>query len=296
MRFHGIIPPHVTPFTQEGDLDLRSLDKLLDFWLEAKVHGLATCASNGEGPLLDDEERGEVLRAVIDKVGGQVPVIAGVSNPSTRALMRQIQMAERIGADAVLLTPPYYFKPSPKELLEHYTLILKSSNIPILLYNVTKFVGYDVPIDIVAKLSDFDNFAGIKESSGLIWRISELIRLIGGKKSVLAGTGDVLLDTLVLGGDGGIVAVSIFAPELTVELYNSFMAGDLKRASKIQLTLTMLNEVIVKKYNQLSATKEALRLRGLPGGFARMPSQPLSEGEREEIKNALKSAGLITKL
>lgn len=293
MRFHGIIPPHVTPFTQEGELDLASLDKLLDFWLDAKVHGLASCASNGEGPMLDEDERGRVLEFVIDKAGGQVPVIAGVSSPSTRALLRQVSQAEKLGVDGILLTPPYYFKPSPKELLEHYELVFKSTSVPILLYNVTKFVGYDIPIDTVVKVADHDNFAGIKESSGLVWRISELIRSLKGRGSVLAGTGDVLLDTLVLGGDGGIVAVSIFAPELAVELYNSFKAGDLRRASSIQLTLTMLNEIVVKKYNQLSATKEALRLRGLPGGYARMPSQPLSEEEREEVKRALRSAGLL---
>ncbi|MCS7102496.1 MAG: dihydrodipicolinate synthase family protein [Candidatus Korarchaeum sp.] len=293
MRFHGIIPPHVTPFAQEGDLDLASLDKLLEFWLEAKVHGLASCASNGEGPMLDEDERERVLRFVIDKVGGQVPLVAGVSSPSTKALLRQVRQAEKLGVDGVLLTPPYYFKPNPRELLEHYKLVFKSTSIPILLYNVTKFVGYDVPLDIVVKVADHDNFAGIKESSGLVWRVSELIRLLKGRGSVLAGTGDVLLDTLVLGGDGGIVAVSIFAPELAVDLYNSFKAGDLRRASSIQLKLTMLNEIVVKKYNQLSATKEALRLRGLPGGYARMPSQPLSEEEREEVKRALQSAGLL---
>lgn len=293
MKFHGIIPPHVTPFTREGELDLASLDRLLDFWLDSKVHGLASCASNGEGPMLDEDERERVLRFVVDKVGGGVPVIAGVSSPSTRAILRQVRQAERVGADGILLTPPYYFKPSPRELLEHYRLILGSTGLPVILYNVTKFVGYDVPLDVVVRLADEENFAGIKESSGLIWRISELIRLLDGRGSVLAGTGDLVLDTLVLGGHGGIVAVSIFAPELVVDLYNSFMAGDLRRASRIQLTLTMLNEVVVKRYNQLSATKEALRLRGLPGGYARMPSQPLSEEEREEVRRALQSAGLL---
>lgn len=292
-RFSGVIPPHVTPFSQDGELDLASLEKLLDFWLDSKVHGLASCASNGEGPLMDEEERERVLKLVLDKVAGQVPVIAGVSSPSTRGLLKQIRQAEKLGVDAVLLTPPFYFKPNPRELLEHYRAIFSSSSMPILLYNVTKFVGYDVPLDVIARVSEFENFAGIKESSGLIWRISELIRLVKERGSVLAGTGDVLLDTLVLGGDGGIVAVSIFAPELAVELYNSFLAGDLRRAAEIQITLTMLNEVIVKKYNQLSATKEALRLRGLPGGYARMPSQPLTEAEREEVRRALQEAGLL---
>ena len=294
MRFQGIIPPHVTPFDEEGGLDLPSLDKLLDFWLNSKVHGLATCASNGEGPLLDEEERETIIKFAVDKTGGEIPVIVGVSSPSTRGVVKQIEQAEKLGADGILLTPPYYFKPSSRELLIHYKTVLKSTSLPILLYNVPKFVGYDVPIELIGRIAEeHENFSGIKESSGAIWRISELIRILGGRYSVLAGTGDVLLPALALGGDGGIVAVSIFAPELSVKLYNLFKAGDLKGAADIQRILTMLNEVIVKKYNQLSATKEALKIRGLPGGFARMPSQPLSEEERNEVKRALEMAGLI---
>ncbi|MGY0288617.1 MAG: dihydrodipicolinate synthase family protein [Candidatus Methanodesulfokora washburnensis] len=294
MRFQGIIPPHVTPFDEEGGVDLSSLDKLLDFWLNSRVHGLATCASNGEGPLLDEEERKIVIKSVVDKVGGEIPVIAGVSSPSTKRVIRQIEQAEKLEVDGILLTPPYYFKPSTRELLEHYRTVLRSSSLPILLYNVPKFVGYDIPIELIGKIAEeHGNFSGIKESSGAVWRISELIRILGRRWSVLAGTGDVLLPTLALGGDGGIVAVSIFAPELTVKLYDLFKAGDLKGAADIQRVLTMLNEVVVKRYNQLSATKEALRLRGLPGGFARMPSQPLSEEERNDVKKALELANLI---
>ncbi|MGC9103205.1 MAG: dihydrodipicolinate synthase family protein [Candidatus Methanodesulfokora sp.] len=294
MRFQGIIPPHVTPFDEEGELDLASLDKLLDFWLNSKVHGLATCASNGEGPLLDEEERKTIIKFVVDKAGGEIPIIVGVSSPSTRGVLKQIEQAEKLGADGVLLTPPYYFKPNSRELLSHYKTVLKSSSLPVLLYNVPKFVGYDIPIELIGRIAEeHNNLSGIKESSGAVWRISELIRILGGRYSVLAGTGDILLPTLALGGDGGIVAVSIFAPELSVRLYNLFKAGDLNGAADIQRILTMLNEVIVKKCNQLSATKEALKLRGLPGGFARMPSQPLSEEEREEVRRALKLADLI---
>ncbi len=293
-RIEGVIPPHITPFDEEGSLDLYSLRKLISFWLESGVHALATCASNGEGPLLSEDERSSVIKQVVDQVGNQVPVIAGVSSPSTRGILKQIAEAKRLDVDAVLLTPPYYFKPRPRELLEHYRTVLREADLPIILYNVPKFVGYNVPIGIISQLSEeFDNLVGVKESSGLLWRISELIRMVGDEISILAGTGDMLLPTLVLGGRGGIVGVSIFAPELAVELYNSFMRGDMDKAKELQLTLTMLNEVVVKKFNQLSATKEALNLRGLPAGYPRAPSLPLSEEERNYVKQALEEANII---
>ena len=294
MRPEGVIPPHVTPFKEDGSLDLNSLERLIGFWLNAGVHALATCASNGEGPLLSKEERVQVIRRVVDSVGGQVPVIAGVASPSTRDVLSQVRDSERAGADAILLTPPYYFKPSERELREHYSVIARETGLPLILYNVPKFVGYNLPMGMVKELvHEFSNIVGIKESSGLLWRISELIREVGDRISVLAGTGDMLLPTLMLGGSGGIVGVAIFAPELAVDLYNSFKGGDLRRASKLQLTLTMLNEVIVKGMNQLSASKEALRMRGLPAGYPRRPSLPLTAEEIDRVKDALKGAGLL---
>ncbi len=294
MRPEGVIPPHVTPFNEDGSLDLGSLDKLIDFWLDSGVHALATCASNGEGPLLSREERVQVIRRVVDSVGGQVPVIAGVSSPSTAGILSQVRDSEGAGADAILLTPPYYFKPNERELREHYSTIARETGLPIILYNVPKFVGYNLSIGLIRELvHEFDIIVGIKESSGLLWRISELIREVGDRISVLAGTGDMLLPTLMLGGEGGIIGVAIFAPELAVDLYNSFKRGDLERASGLQLTLTMLNEVIVKGMNQLSASKEALKMRGLPAGYPRRPSLPLTAEEIKRVEEALKDTGLL---
>ncbi len=289
----GVIPPHVIPFHEDGSLDLKSLEKLISFWLDSGVHALATAVSNGEGPRLTDDERERVLKLVVDQVGGSVPVVAGVSSPSTKIMVRQLQAVEKLGADAALITPPYYFKPSRRGLKRHYLTLLESSGIPLVLYNVPKFVGYDLPIDLVEELAFNEKVIGIKDSSGSIGKITELIRRVKGKASVLAGTGDTFLPTLVQGGSGGIVAVAIFAPELMVEIYNSFVKGDLKRASELQTIATYLNEVIVKSSDQIGGTKEALRLRGLPGGYPRLPSVLPSEEESDKIGEALRLAGLI---
>ena len=288
----GVYPPHVTPFDRRGEIDGEALRELIEFWLDAGLHGLVTCASNGEGPYLTLEERREVISIVLDSVDGR-PVIAGVAAPGTREVMRQIRDAVDLGVDAILLTPPFYYTPNSCELLRHYQLILGKFDVPTLLYNVPKFVGYNIDIEIIVELvEEFDHVIGIKDSSGLFWRISELTRLVGDKISILAGTGDLLLPTLLMGGKGGIVGVSIIAPEMCIKLFNAFKRGDLITARDLQWKLTRINEVIIKRYNQLSAVKEALRLLGKPGGYPRPPSLPLEEAERRKIQGVLREVGL----
>jgi len=164
----------------------------------------------------------------------------------------------------------------------------------VVLYNVPKFVGYNVDLGVVATVvEEYSQVVGIKDSSGMVWRVSELVRLVGGRVSVMAGTGDLILPTLVMGGRGAIVGVAIVAPAMCVQLYEAFRSGDLPKARELQLKLTYLNEVLIKRFNQLSAVKEALRLLGKPGGYPRLPSLPLDEREREEVRKALVSVGLL---
>jgi len=290
-RIEGILPPHVTPFDKLGKLDLQALDRLVDFWMDSGVHGLVTCASNGEGLYLSLEERIKVVERVVERSNGR-PVVVGLSSPTTDGLIRQARAVQDVGASAVMPAPIFYYRYSDREILEHYRTFLSSCDLPVVLYNVPKFVGYNIGVDILVRLTEeFDHVVGIKESSGLVGRISELIR--SAKAPVLAGTGDTLLPALVLGGAGGVVGVSIIAPRMCVELYESFRSGDLRTAAELQLKLTELNEIVFKRYNQLSSVKEVLNLMGLPGGFPRRPSLPLSSREREELRRSLEEFGLI---
>ncbi|HID72568.1 TPA: 4-hydroxy-tetrahydrodipicolinate synthase [Candidatus Micrarchaeota archaeon] len=294
LLLEGVLPPHVTPFTRDGEVDEEALRELVRFWLEEGVHGLVSCASNGEGPYLTRSERARVLKVVLEEVGGGRPVVAGVAAPSTREAIEQAKDAADVGADAVMLTPPFYYTPSQRELLAHYRAFLDKVDVPVVLYNVPKFVGYNVDPGVVATVvEEYSQVVGIKDSSGMVWRVSELVRLVGGRVSVMAGTGDLILPTLVMGGRGAIVGVAIVAPAMCVQLYEAFRSGDLPKARELQLKLTYLNEVLIKRFNQLSAVKEALRLLGKPGGYPRLPSLPLDEREREEVRKALVSVGLL---
>ncbi len=292
-RLEGIFVPHVTPFTKSGEIDGNALRELIPFWLDSGLHGLVTLGSNGEAAYLSREERRKVLEIVVEEVNGRGIFIAGTGSASTKETMQLTRDALDVGVDAALIVTPYYFKPSSRELFEHYARVIQAVDIPVILYNVPKFTGLDMDLEVVVKLVDeFSQIVGIKESSGSMGKITELVRLIGDRISVLAGTGDLILPTLVMGGDGAIVAVANVAPKLCANLYQTFKGGDVERAKDLQAKLTYLNEVLVKKFNQLSAIKEALNILDFPAGFPRLPALPLGKDERNEIEQTLEAVGL----
>lgn len=289
LELEGIFPPHITPFTHEGEVDEEALRRCVKFWVNGGVSGLVPCGSNGEAPYLSQEERRRVIEIVLDEVHGKVPVIPGTGSMSTRETILLTRDARDLGADAALVVTPFYFKLSNKEIYEHYRAVVEAVDLPIVIYNVPKFTGFSLDPNVVFQLiSKYDNIVGIKDSSGSISQITEIIRLVGEKVSVLAGTGDVILPTLMLGGKGAVVAVANFAPKMCVDLYNAFKGDNYEEASRLQQQIFYLNEVLVKKYNQLSAIKAALSMLGLPSGYPRRPALPLDEEEKNYIKDALK--------
>jgi len=288
-KLEGIFVPHVTPFSRDGELDEGALRACVRFWLEGGVSGLMPCGSNGEAPYLSREERQRVIKVVMDEVSGSVPVVAGTGNMSTWETIQLTKDAKDLGVDAALVVTPFYFKLSSKEIYEHYRTVLEAVDLPIVLYSVPKFTGYALEPTIVSQLaSEYSNVVGVKDSGRNLSTIAETIRLVGGKISVLAGTADVALPTLMLGGKGAVIAVANVFPKLCARLYEAFKKEAYEEASRLQKLITYANDVLVKKYNQLSAIKEALKLLGLPAGYPRKPALPLDEAEKREVKNLLK--------
>lgn len=290
----GIFVPHVTPFDEDEEINEGVLRELVGYFIDAGVRGLVTLGSNGEFPCLSFEEKLEVLKIVIDETSSRVPIIAGTGENSTKETIKLTGEAWNLGVDAVLVVPPYYFKPDEREIFAHYSKIAEKVDTPILIYNVPKFTGYNISIDVVEKLvEEYSNIIGIKDSSGSIGRISELIRVVGDRISVLAGTGDLIYPSLVLGAHGAVVAIANVVPRMCVEVYNAFQERKFERAKKLQIKLTYLNEVIVKRRNQISAVKEAMNIRGLNVGYPRYPSLPLQKEEVDEIERVLEESGLL---
>jgi 4-hydroxy-tetrahydrodipicolinate synthase len=288
MKLKGIFVPHITPFSRNGELDLTALRTCLRFWLKGGVSGLVPCGSNGEAPYLSREERIKVIEAVVDEVNGKIPVIAGTGSMSTKETIQFTKDAKDRGVDAALVVTPFYFKPSNKEIHEHYKAVLDAVDIPIVLYSVPKFTGFSLEPTVIAQLaSEYENVVGVKDSGGNLGTITETIRTVGDKISVLAGTADLALSTLMLGGSGAVVAVANVFPEMCSDLYESFLKSDYKKASNLQRSISYINEVLVKRYNQLSAIKEALNRIGLPAGYPRKPALPLNDKEKKEIENLI---------
>lgn len=293
LKPEGIFPPHITPFLKNEEIDEKSLRSLVHFWLDSGCAGLVSCASNGEGPYMTREERRRVLQIVIEEVNGKASVIAGTGAPSTRETIFLTEDAKDVGADAVLIVSPYYFKPDSRELFEHYSSVINSTNIPVIVYNVPKFTGYSLdPAVVVRLVEEYDQVVGVKDSGGSIGQISELIDRVGNRISVLAGTADVVLPCLIMGGRGGVLAVANVAPKLCVDLYNHFKQNEIERAREVQMKVLDLNDVLVKRFNQISAIKEAMNQLGKPAGYPRRPSLPLDEKARNEVRDVLARVGI----
>jgi len=282
----GVMPPHITPFKRNGEIDEEALRQCVNFWIENKVSGLVPCGSNGEAPYMSREDRSKVIRIVVDQSNGKVPVIAGTGSLSTEETIHLTEDAKDAGADAALIVTPFFFRLSDEELFEHYKAIVESVDLPVILYNVPKFTGFNLEPRVVAKLARLENVVGIKDSSGNIGQIGEIIRLVGDKLSVLAGTGDLIYPTLMLGGKGAIVAVANAAPLQCSEIYEAFLRGEHEKARNIQLRLLPLNDALTRKYGVV-ACKEALSIMGKPAGGPKRPLLALSEVSRAEIRQAL---------
>ena len=288
LRLEGVFVPHITPFQRNGEINEDALRRCVRFWVEGGLSGLVPCGSNGEAPYLLKEERKRVIEIVVDEANGKVPVVAGTGAISTRETIQLTKDAKSIGVNAALVVTPFYYKHSSKEIYDHYSTVIEAVDLPILIYNVPKFTGFSLEPSVVYELvSEYDGVVGIKDSSGNLGQIAELTRLVGDKVSVLAGTADVIFPTLMLGGKGAVIAVANVTPGLCSALYEAFEEGKFEDSSKLQRRISYINEVLIKRHNQLSAIKEALNMKGLPGGYPRKPTALLEKNEKDEIKEIL---------
>jgi len=285
----GILVPHVTPFTKDGGLDIESLKECVRFWLEGGVSGLVPCGSNGEAPYLSRQERKNVIEVVVNEANGKVPVLAGTGSICTQETITLTKDAADVGADAALVVTPFYYKLSNEEIYQHYEHVSEAVDLPIVVYSVPKFTGISLEPAFIRRLAvENKKVIGVKDSSGNLGAITETIRLTGAKFSVLAGTADIVLPTLLAGGKGAVVAVANVFPALCNQLYKAFEDGRYEEAAKLQNIVSFANEVLVKKFNQLSAIKEAMKINGFPAGYPRRPALPLTEAEKKTLGASLK--------
>jgi 4-hydroxy-2-oxoglutarate aldolase len=291
----GTFLPVTTPFDPvTGDIDVVAFRANLRHWFQSPISGILVSGSTGESVLLDDEERTTLLEAAADVVPDDALLIAGTGSESTRHTIRLTRQAAEAGADAVLVSPPAYYRGamSPAVLARHYRAVADASPVPVVIYQVPlRLSTLDLPTGLVGELSQHPNIVGIKDSRGKLELVGELVEQTGDDFQVLVGSGALLYGALETGAVGGIVAVGLLAPAEAAAISVAFEAGRTADAGRIQERITPVHQQIVGGMG-VPGVKAALDLLGLHGGAPRPPLEP-ADALIEEIRTILATAGLL---
>ncbi len=287
----GAIVAIVTPF-RDGKVDEKALADLIEFQISNGTDGIVPCGTTGESATLSYEEHEFVVEFTVKHVKGRVPVIAGTGSNSTHEAIELTKHAKKVGADAALIITPYYNKPTQEGMYRHFKAIAEEVDIPIILYNVPGRTGVNLLPETVARLSKIRNIIGIKEASGSLQQISDIIRLTGNDFTVLSGDDFIVLPLLAVGGKGVISVVSNVAPADMAELCDAFFAGDLKKARDLHYKLLPLCHAMFIETNPIPV-KTSLGLMGKINPELRLPLCSMSEANLNKLKQIMKDYGLI---
>jgi 4-hydroxy-2-oxoglutarate aldolase len=293
LDLHGIFPPITTPFIN-GKVAFDKLAANVAKWNRTGLTGFVVLGSNGEYVYLSDEEKRTVVDTVVQSAAKDMPVIAGTGCESTTETLRLTEDCARLGAHAALVVTPHYYagRMGEAELMKHFSELAEHSPIPVLLYNVPKFTHINMSGDFVARISEHANIVGLKDSSGNVIQLQEILNGVAEDFNVLVGTAGVLFSGLTIGCVGGICALANVAPEACVKIFDLVKAGDLDSARELQLKMVPVNQAFTAIYG-VPGLKTAMDMCGYFGGDPRPPLLPPSEQERSEIEAILKKAGLL---
>ena len=281
----------ITPMNPDESVNLPELRNQIERQIAGGVHGIFCFGTNGEGYILSTQEKEEILEATIDQVKGRVPVYAGTGCISTRDTIYMSRRAQELGADVLSIITPSFAAASQKELYDHYCEVAKHVDLPIVLYNIPPRTGNKLLPETVAKLArDVDVIQGAKDSSGDLENLKAYIRLtqdVGKPFSVLAGNDGAILTCLKEGGAGGIAGRANLYPKSLASIYNSFVAGDIAQAEKLQDAVATLQRVF-RFGNPNTVIKKAVAMLGYPVGDCRRPFNYLCDEGIAELQAVLK--------
>ncbi|PRX47270.1 4-hydroxy-tetrahydrodipicolinate synthase [Prauserella shujinwangii] len=298
----GVIPPLVTPLDEHGDVDRRSLERLVSFQLEAGVDGVFVGGSTGEIALLDGEQRRAVVEVAVGTVAGAVPVLAGAVATGTRPVIEHARQAARLGADAVVVTGPFYVQPHPDEIVTHFQRVRDALDVPVVAYDIPSAVGTRLTPEVVSTLAEARLAVAVKDSSGDIAAFREILRRTGPAFPALTGS-ELFADTaLELGAAGVVPGLGNVDPHGFVRLHRAVADGDVRAARAEQERLARLFTIttvadrarIGVTAGAVGALKAALALRGvLDHPAANPPLLPLDESETRAVADLLTEQGLL---
>ncbi len=282
----------ITPFNEDETINYPELKKLIEFQIENGTDAIIICGTTGEASTLTDEEQIDCVRYAVEVVNKRIPVIAGAGSNHTSHAIELAQGCEKAGADAVLLVTPYYNKTTQKGLIKHYKMIAESINIPIILYNVPSRTGLNITPKTCYELSKIKNIVAIKEASGNISQVAEIAALCGPDFDIYSGNDDQVLPLMALGGKGVISVLANVAPRYTHDMVASYLNGDTKTATKMQLDALHLINMLFCETNPIPV-KAAVGLMGYNTGSCKMPLCEMDEKNFENLKKAMEDFGII---
>jgi 4-hydroxy-tetrahydrodipicolinate synthase len=289
--FKGAIVAIVTPFKND-QVDERALRELIEFQISNGTDGIVPCGTTGESATLSHEEHDRVIEITIDAVKKRVPVIAGTGSNNTTEALRLTKHAYEAGADGALIVCPYYNRPTQEGLYQHFRTIAESVPIPILPYNIPGRTGVNLMPEIVGKLAKIKNIVGIKEASGSITQMSDIINICGNDFAVLSGDDIFTLPLMAMGGAGVISTVSNVAPADMAGLVDAFAAGDMARAKSLHRKMSALIDALFIEVNPIPV-KAALALMGKIEYEYRLPLCKMAEANFEKLRKIMVNYGLI---
>ncbi len=291
--FKGAGVAIVTPFTQDDKVNFEELGKMIDFQIAGGTDAIIICGTTGESSTLTHEEHDECIKFAVEHTAGRVPVIAGTGSNSTAEAIRLSTHAQNNGADALLLVTPYYNKATQKGLIQHYTAIANSVDLPIILYNVPSRTGVNIlPQTAVTLAKNVKNIVAVKEASGNISQVAELAALADGCIDIYSGNDDQVVPLLSLGGVGVISVLSNVMPKLTHDMVMSYLNGDVKLSRQLQLSVMNLNKALFCEVNPIPV-KEALNMMGWNAGAVRSPLCEMEPQHKELLRKELTAMKLI---
>lgn len=289
--FSGAFTAIVTPF-KNGSVDEAAYKELIRFNIEGGVSGIVPCGTTGESPTLSHDEHKRVIEIAVKEVAGQVKVIAGTGSNSTDEAVELTLHAKKIGADAALMVSPYYNKPTQEGLYRHFSKVAEASDMPVVLYNIQGRTAVNIENATVARLSKLPNIVGVKEASGNILQMSEVIRLCGPDFDVLSGDDQMTFPLMALGGKGVISVVTNIIPDKMSTLVGHMLAGRVNEARLLHFEIFELCQAMFIETNPIPV-KAALALMGKVQMEFRLPLCEPAPASLERLRGVLHNYGLV---
>lgn len=293
--FKGAAVAIVTPMKENKEVDFAKLEELIDFQIENHTDGIVICGTTGESSTLTHEEHLECIKVAVQHTNKRVPVIAGTGSNCTQTAVFLSQEARNVGADACLVVTPYYNKATQKGLISHYTQIANSVDIPIVIYNIPGRTGCSMNVDTIVELGKtVENITAVKEATGNISFVADLMQKSEGTLDVYSGNDDQIVPVLALGGSGVISVLSNILPKETHDIVDLYLEGDIKASLDLQMKYLPLIHELFSEVNPIPV-KKALQRMGLDTGVLRMPLSEMEPQNEEKLVKAMIAAGMKLK-